>query len=161
MKKITFAIVLAVMLMVSCSSTTEEENTTGDSYATTQLSGTLYNHGFTLGGGYARSINLNGVDSFYIYMVPDTTNGLDCDDDTSIAPIWIAVPAAVGEYVNNDFTMQFKNISNGGFEGAPVKKIEITSISPTMVKGRIRATGFDPDYENFINGIFELQYCPL
>jgi len=156
MKKIAYSIFMAVLLMVSCGSPEEDTNTTDGSYRTTPVSGVVYGDDFTVGGGRARSINSNGVDSFYIYLTPGT---LACDGDTTGAPIWIVVPAAVGEYTTN-FSMQFRDDAVGAFGGATEQKIEITLITETVVKGRIRAVGFESNI-NSINGTFEVQYCPL
>ena len=153
MKKIIWSVLLAAGLLASCS-TDENEETTTD-YSKSPVSGKIYERIFNVGGGAARSVTLNGTKSFYIYLTPDS---IDCDG-TFGSPIWITVPAKVGEYTNNS-SLQFRDNVSESFEGAIDKKIEILSISKTKIKGRLKATGFY-SFENNINGTFEVQYCPL
>ena len=100
----------------------------------------------------------NGVDSFYIYL---NENAITCDEEVS-NPIWIIVPAEVGSYDEEDADMnvQLRDINGESFESVLDAKVEITEITETMIKGKVKATGFYED-ENNINGTFAVQYCPL
>ncbi|NDI97752.1 hypothetical protein GWA97_01505 [Flavobacterium sp. LaA7.5] len=158
MKKIVYSLFVAASLMVSCSSSDDSDNTSTDEFSNSPVSGVVYSEDFTIGGGTARSIELNGVDSFYIFL---NENAVDCDSDVE-DPIWISVPAAVGTYNREDgeMTLQFRDVNGDSFEGTLDGKIEITEITETMVKGKVMAAGFDEE-ENSINGTFSVQYCPL
>lgn len=159
MKRIVYSMFLAASLMASCSSSDDSnDTTTPGSFADEPVAGVVYSEDFTVGGGKARSIELNGVESLYIYL---NESVIDCES-TGSNPIWITVPAAVGTYTREDgeMTLQFRDVNGESFEGSLDAKIEITAITETMVTGRVMGTGFYED-ENEINGTFEVPYCPL
>lgn len=157
MKKAFYSMFAAVALLASCSSSDDSDNNNTGGFSNEPVSGTVYNEDFTVGGGKARSIELSGTESLYIYL---SETAIDCDD-TSSNPIWITVPAEVGTYdAQTDGHVQFKDINGDSFEGSLDAKIEITEITETSVKGKVMASGFE-DGENEINGTFNVQYCPL
>ena len=149
---------VAASLLVSCGGSDDSTDAVvKDGFANTPVSGTVYNKTFTVGGGKARSISLNGTESLYIHLTPAA---IDCDA-TDLGPIWITVPAAVGTYTPaTKGTLQFQDKESDGFEGATDAEIEIISITDTKVIGRVKASGFY-EGENDINGTFSVQYCPL
>ncbi|AXG73305.1 hypothetical protein DVK85_03295 [Flavobacterium arcticum] len=158
MKKIIYCLFLTAALITSCSSSDDFEVTTPDGFATTPVSGVIYDESFVIGGGTSRAIELNGTSSLYIYL---DANVIGCDSEVE-SPIWISVPATVGTYSRSqgEMTLQFRDVNSDDFEGSLDAEIEIISITETTVKGKVKATGFYED-ENNINGTFEVIYCSL
>ncbi|MFP9098067.1 hypothetical protein ACLI09_03355 [Flavobacterium sp. RHBU_24] len=155
MKKIFFRLFAGALVFVSCSSTDDSASSENTGFSNNPVSGTVYSSSFSLGGGYARPITLSGVASYYIYL--DTAD-IDCFAATT-SPVYMGMPAAIGSYDSADAFLVFKK-ANGDYESTSEIKIEITAITETTVKGRVRAEGSDAS-ENYVNGTFEVQYCPL
>lgn len=154
MKKLFFSLFVGALVFASCSS--EDSASPGNTnFSNSPVSGVIYGESFTIGGGYARPISLNGVASYYIYM---DTASVECFESSG-TPLWVILPAGVGTYDSTQVSVQFRN-DDGSFEGASEEKVEITEVTETTVKGKIRAVGFD-DTEHYINGTFAVQYCPL
>jgi hypothetical protein len=158
MKKLMYSMLLATSLLFSCSSSDDDNNNNNDGFATTPVSGTVYNTNFTMVGGKATSMTSNGVEVFDIYL---TETAITCDETDNLGPLWITVPAAVGTY---DFSsgahIQFQDPNSSDFEGALDAQIEITSITATTITGKLKGSGFN-EGENDINGTFTVQYCPI
>ena len=157
MKKLLYSIFFAASLLASCSSSEEDDNNNQDGFATTPVSGVVYNADFEMAGGKARSLSSNGEEVFYIYL---SETAIDCDETENLGPLWIIVPAEVGMY---DFMtgarIQFQDPNSDDFEGALDVEIEITAISETTITGRLKGSGFN-EGENEINGTFSVQVCP-
>lgn len=157
MKKLLCSILFAASLLSSCSSSEEDANNNQGGFATTPVSGVVYNDPFTMVGGKARSLSSNGVQVFYIYL---TETAITCNETENLGPLWITVPAAVGAY---DFAagarIQFQDPNSDDFEGALDAEIEITAISATTITGKLKGSGFNAG-ENEINGTFSVQVCP-
>ncbi|MFL9843041.1 hypothetical protein [Flavobacterium rhizosphaerae] len=158
MRKMFLSAFVAATLLVSCSSDDSDDTNSNGGFSNGPVSGTIYNEDFTAAGGVARPITLSSTESLYIYL---GTSALNCESSTANTPIWITVPAAEGTYKpQTDGHVQFRSTDGDSFEGAIDAEIEITSITETSVKGKVKATGFDDD-ENNINGTFEVPYCSL
>ena len=155
MKKILFHLFIGALVLASCSTTDDSAESDNTGFANHPASGVVFSNSFTLGGGYARPITLSGVESYYIYL--DTAD-IDCFAATT-SPIYMGVPAATGTYDSAEAFVVFKT-TNGGYESTTDINIEITAITESTVKGRIRAGRSDVD-DNYVNGTFEVQYCPL
>lgn len=149
---------LAASMLTSCSSSDDTNETITDGFSNEPVAGVIYSEDFTIGGGKASSVTLNEVESLNIYL---SEADIDCDGVFQ-NPIWITVPEAVGTYsrTEGEMTLQFRDATGDSFEGSLDAEVEITEITETSVKGRVKATGFYED-ENSINGTFDVQYCPL
>ena len=147
---------IAALLLTSCSSSDEDEKVSTGGFSDKPVSGVVYNKKFTVAGtGVAGALKSNGEDTFYIHLSDIATN---CDSDTSKAPLWLIVPATVGTHNSLDGAhMQFRDVANDGFEGSSAT-IEIISITSTTVKGRVMSDSFNDD-KNSINGTFTAQLC--
>ncbi len=157
MKKIMFSAIAAATFLASCSSDDSDKTTTTGGFSNSPVSGVIYDQDFTVGGGTASTVNANGQDMLYIHLGRTT---MDCDSDAE-TPIWIIVPAAVGDYTSEDgATVQFSDDESGSFEGGYNEHIVITSITATTIKGKVIAEGFD-EAENSINGTFEVVNCTV
>jgi hypothetical protein len=157
MKKLLCSILVTASLLSSCTSSEEGTNTDSGGFATTPVSGVVYNDQFTMVGGKARSLSSNGVEVFYIYL---TETAITCSETENLGPLWITVPAAVGVYnFSSGARIQFQDPNSTDFEGALDAEIEITAISATTVTGKLKGTGFNVG-ENAINGTFSVQVCP-
>jgi hypothetical protein len=155
MKKLSLCLLLALSVLTSCSS--DEETTTvvnEEGLSSEPLKGVVYGDAFTIGGGYARRQNINQVESISMNI---SSQQLDCDDAGSNGfPIYVLAPASVGTHTTN-VSASFDDEETGGFVSTAYITVEITSITETMVKGKILAKTSSED--NNINGAFSLPIC--
>ncbi|AWH86743.1 hypothetical protein HYN59_17230 [Flavobacterium album] len=157
MKKIILPAIVAASFLFSCSSDDSERTNNNGSFSNDPVSGVVYGHDFTFVGGKASPINANGEDVLYIDLAGVA---MDCDSDVE-TPIWIIVPAAVGDYTSaNGASIQFSDDAAGSFQGSFNEHVKITSITDTTVKGQVMGDG-DDDAVNSINGTFEVHFCGI
>ena len=148
--------IAAASLLISCSSEDSDE-TTNHEFSNNPVSGVVYSQDFEFGGGTASPLTANGEEVLYIHL---GRTEMDCDSDAD-TPIWIIVPAAVGDYMAEDGAIiQFSDDEAGSFGGGYNTHVEIISINETMVKGRVISEGFDAE-ETSVNGTFEVVYCGI
>lgn len=99
-------------LLLACSSSTEDALPTVDNgFATTPVSGKIYNADFNYIGGYATSSVSNGVDKFFIKLTQDNIN---CADAPADAPLSFSCPKVIALHTSN-VNMVFKNSTGGSF----------------------------------------------
>jgi hypothetical protein len=152
MKK-TFVILVAFFSLISCEVGEETNIQQDNSFANDPASGKVYGTNFTFAGGYANNIVMNDIQKLDIYL---SNQNLNCSNSDLTFPIYISSPKAIGIHTTN-VSVKFRNVSNTEFvTTATGVRVQITSISGSLVKGKIRAA---VSANNTINGTFEVPLC--
>lgn len=153
MKKILF-IFVSTFVLNACSSSDDETTPTDESgFATTPVSGKIYDSNFTYSGGYATSSISNEVDKLFIKL---SASDIDCDDSPTTTPLSFSCPKVVGLNTTNT-TMYFKNLNNGDFVNVSSGiQVEIISIG-TTIKGKVKGASISENCT--VNGTFEVPFC--
>lgn len=155
MKKLVFAFLVTIFLFNSCSNDNTTTEQTND-FSNDPVSGKLYGSNFTMEGSKAALVTMFNIASVEIQLSSEDL-GCEASSGSTNFPIRITAPRAVGAYTtdvyvtfNDPSSDNYVSVSNGS-------TIEITSITDTMVKGKIRASSNSND--NAINGTFEVPIC--
>jgi hypothetical protein len=153
MKKILL-IFVSTFVLNACSSSDEKTTPKDESgFATTPVSGKIYDSNFTYAGGYATSSISNGVDKLFINL---SASAIDCDDSSTTIPLRFSCPKVVGLNITNT-TMYFKNLNNVDFVNVSSGiQVEIISIG-TTVKGKVKGASITENCS--VNGTFEVNFC--
>jgi hypothetical protein len=152
MKKI-LPLFVALFSLISCE-VGEETNIQQDtSFSNDPAAGKVYGTNFTFVGGYANNIVMSDIQKLDIYL---SNQNLNCSNSDLPFPIYISSPKAIGIHTTN-VSVKFRNISNTDFvTTATGVRVQITSITGSVVKGKIRAA---VSANNTINGTFEVPIC--
>jgi hypothetical protein len=156
MKKLAFCLFLAGSLFVSCSDDdSSNTNDNGNGLSNNPVSGQLYGQAFNIQGGRASLTSFFNIESVQIDI---SSQAIGCEASSDNFPIRIIAPRQEGTFTtdvyvsfNDPNSTDYVSISSGN-------TVEITELTATSVKGRVRSVSSSTD--NSVNGAFEVPICP-
>lgn len=159
MKKLTMCLLLAASVFVSCSDDDSDtsNNNNNDGWSGNPISGELYGNSFEMKGAKASFISFFDVQSVEIEISSQMLNCTAGSSDENF-PIKIVAPREIGTFTNNVYVSYNDPNSTDYVSVSSGNTIEITALTPSFVRGRIRSASATT--ENAINGTFDVTVCP-
>lgn len=154
-KLISF-LICSIFCLNSCTIESEDDNGNGNNQneelSTAPLTGQVYGENFSVIGGTARFLSLNGEDVIRVSLYDVQVSCTDIADQV----ISLNLPREVGVH-QAGVTGSISDPNSSDFLSLVNIKVEVLSFDNTEVSGRVLIDR--PSVDSFVNGTFTVQFC--